>query len=552
VKDLQELTARRAGREILACALALSLVAVVMCAGHILAGGFYYDDWGVLALGRFPPAGGVLHSLWLAYGQRPGQVLYYAALDQLLGAHGAERLALAAGMVVVQATCLFALLRRLSIGVRDAAAIAVLTLTFPFSDSVWLWGILSLASLAVILALLGVLLALGAFVARGARALALHVASISLYVASVLSYEVFAVLGLLAGLLYIRVVGWRRARARWALDVAAIALTLVVARMALPIDIATPSRIQSLAGMAAHAVAISAAGVRLAGVAALPIAGMSPWVGVGLLAIVLACAVAMRRHASSETERAEVGRLLALAGAGALVALAAWGVYVPASDHYSPDALGTVNRVNIAAAVGVVTLLYSCLALAVRMLARLARLPVGAVALATAAMTLALGVLYLQRTAGDAQAWDAAARDQRGLLAELRDVLPRPPARAVIYVFGAPRVVGPGIPVLDTKLDLTSAIRIAYSSPRLLGVPIAGASSLSCGARGALAEGVSGAYRDAYLINAKARRAVALASHRQCLALAKTPTVRERGRRSPRSARSRLVTLRRSSPNRRA
>jgi hypothetical protein len=55
VKDLQELTARRAGREILACALALSLVAVVTGAGHILAGGFYYDDWGVLALGRFPP-----------------------------------------------------------------------------------------------------------------------------------------------------------------------------------------------------------------------------------------------------------------------------------------------------------------------------------------------------------------------------------------------------------------------------------------------------------------------------------------------------------------
>jgi len=68
-------------RELLACALGLGLLALVMCATHIRSGGSYYDDWSLLALARFPAPGGLLHVLWLDYGQRPGQVLYYAALE---------------------------------------------------------------------------------------------------------------------------------------------------------------------------------------------------------------------------------------------------------------------------------------------------------------------------------------------------------------------------------------------------------------------------------------------------------------------------------------
>jgi len=65
----------RAGtlRELLACSAGLGALAVIMCAGHIRGGGFYYGDWGALELARFPPAGGALHGLWLYYGQRPGR-----------------------------------------------------------------------------------------------------------------------------------------------------------------------------------------------------------------------------------------------------------------------------------------------------------------------------------------------------------------------------------------------------------------------------------------------------------------------------------------------
>src|SRR2546421_3859885 len=239
--------------ELLLCALGLGLLGLLMCAAHIRNGGLYYDDWSLVALGRFPVAGGLLHSLWLDYGQRPGQVLYYAAIDGAFGSAASPRLALAAGMVVLQATCLYVLLRQLSLRARDAAAVAALALTFPFSDSLWLWGVLSLTTLAISAALAGLVLALRALRSSGRRALALHGASLALYAASILSYEAFAVAGCLAGLLYAHVVGLRRARLRWALDVLVIAGTLAFARVALPIDVATPSRMQSLGGMLEHA-----------------------------------------------------------------------------------------------------------------------------------------------------------------------------------------------------------------------------------------------------------------------------------------------------------
>jgi hypothetical protein len=486
---------RPAPDELVACGFGLGLITLLMCAVHIRHGGFYYDDWSVLALGRFSPPGGLLHGLWLDYGQRPGQVLYYAVLDEAFGLHAPLRLALAAAMVMIEATCLYALLRHLGLAARHAVAIAALSLTFPFSDSVWLWGILSLTSLAIAASLLGVILALRALESSGRRALALHAASLSLYAASILSYEVFAVAGSLAGLLYVRAVGFRRARARWALDVVVICATLAVARTVLPIDIATPSRMQSPAGMAAHLGLIAHLGTRLAGAAALPIGGVSPWVGVGLLAAVLAAGAGLReRLPRSDAARAELGYWLAIAGAGALLAVAAWAVYVPAPDHYSPTTVGTVNRVNALAAIGIAVLVYSFLVLLARMLAQLVRLPTATAGLGATAAALAIGTAYIERTAADARTWDAAAADERRVLADLHAVLPRLPPAAVLYAVDAPRAVGPGIPVLNTTLDLTSAVRISYSSPGLVGVPVAGATSIACSARGALAGGVGGAY----------------------------------------------------------
>jgi hypothetical protein len=511
--------AREMRGEILACAVGFGLLALLLCATHVRRGGFYYDDWSLVALGRFPGAGGLLHSLWLDYGQRPGQVLYYAALDETFGAAAGPRLALAGAMVVLQATCLYALLRRLALRARDAAVIAALALTFPFSDSVWLWGVLSLTSLAISAALLGVILALRALQSSARRALALHAASLALYVASILSYEAFAVAGCLAGLLYAHVVGLRRARLRWALDVLVIGVTLAFARLALPTDVATPSHTQSLAGMIHHAGLIVARGARLIGAAALPVTGVSPWIGAGAIASVLvAGAVVWLRLPRGDVARAELGRWLALAGAGTVAALAAWAVYVPATDHYLPSLAGTVNRMNAGAAIGIAVLLYSCVVLSTRVLVRLTRLPASAAGLLVGAAALALGAGYVARSLADARSWDAAAADQRRELADMHRALPSLQPASTVYVFGAPAAVGPGIPVLATTLDLTSAMRVSYSDPRLVGVPIGASATIACGPRGPLVAGVGASYGGAYVLDVAKLKAVRLLDRRQCIA----------------------------------
>jgi hypothetical protein len=504
----------------LLCALGLGLLATGFCAAHVRHGGLYYDDWSLVALGRFPGPGGLLHSLWLSYGQRPGQVLYYAALDTAFGAAPSPRLALAAAMLALQATSLYALLRCLRMRALHAAAIAALALVFPFSDSLWLWGVMSLTSLAISAGLLSVVLALTALKRSGARAVTLHVTSLALLAASILSYEAFAVAGCLAGLLYVREVGLRRARVRWFLDIAVILAALAFARIALPIDVATPSRTQSLAGMLDHAGLIAARGARLIGAAVLPLAHVSPWIGTGLLTAVLAGAGLMwLRLPFTDGSRPELGRWLAIAGAGALAAVAAWAIYVPASDHYAPSAAGTVNRMNAAAGLGIAILVYACVVLAVRMLGRLVRLSASARSLVVAAAAMTLGAGYVDRSLRDAHSWDAAAADQRDVLADLRLALPRLPAGATVYVAGAPETVGPGIPVLNTTLDLTSAMRISYSRPDLAGVPLTAATGgLACRARGPAAAGVSGAYGRSYLFDAAARRGVRLRDRAQCAA----------------------------------
>jgi hypothetical protein len=506
--------------EILLCAAGLALVALLMSAGHVRNGGLYYDDWSLAAVGRFPGSGGLLHALWLDYGQRPGQVLYYAALDRAFGSAASPRLALAATMVVLQATCLYALLRTLALRTRDAAAIAVLVLTFPFSDSLWLWGVLSLTSLAIAAALAGVLLALRALRSSGRRALALHCASLALYVASILSYEAFAVAGCLAGLLYTRAAGLRRARLRWAVDVVVIAVTLAVARIALPIDVATPSHVQSLGGMVDHAGLIAVGGAHILGAAVLPVGGWSPWIGAAVLAAVLVWAAIMRaRIPAGEEIRPELGRWLAIAAAGALAALAAWAVYVPASDHYVPSAAGTVNRMNAAAAIGVAVLVYASAVLLVRMLGRVVRAPSSASSAAVATVALVLAGAYVARSLSDARPWDAAAVQQRLELADMHSELPALAAGSTVYVVGASPTVGPGVPVLGTTLDLTSAMRLSYSQQQLTGVPLASAHAIACGRRGPLAGAVEGIYGDSYLLDVGRRRAVRLLGRGACTAV---------------------------------
>jgi hypothetical protein len=249
---------------------------------------------------------------------------------------------------------------------------------------------------------------------------------------------------------------------------------------------------------------------------------------------VLAAAVGLRGGlARGDALRAQLGGWLAIAGAGVILAVAAWAVYVPAPAHYSPAASGTVNRMNALAAIGIVIAVYAGLVLLASMVGRLLRFPRAAVALAAASAAIVLGAAYLRQTAADARAWDAAAADQRRLLADLRGALPRLAPTTTVYAFDAPTVVPPGIPVLNTTLDLSSAMRIAYSSSTLVGVPIARPASVACGRRGPLGGGVGGSYGSSYLLDVGARLAVRLSGREQCADQSEPPAVERVARRAP-------------------
>jgi hypothetical protein len=491
---------RLSGRELLCAAACFIVLGLAVFAGHIRHGGFYYDDWGVLSVVHFPPRAGdgALHALWPFYGSRPGEVLWYALLESVLAFHVHQQLALAALLLILEVLCLFALLRRLGLDTLAAGAIGALVLLFPFSDSLWLWSILTTNTLTTALYLIGIMLALRALEARGWRGIALHATSLALYLIGIVTYgESFAVLGCLVGLLYVRSVGWRRARLRWALDVIAIAAALIYTRVVLPKDIVTPHPSLSLHHMWVHAGEIAGSAARLLAAAAEPFGEPGASLVLGVLAVLLIA-------------RARDRRWLAIAAAGLIVAVAAWAVYVPADFHYLPDAPGTGNRVNGLAGIGIAILLYAAAMLILRR---------GALALL---VTLALGAGYVQRIAADVRVWNRAAQQQAQILTTIRAHFPRPPAGATFFVTDWPQSAGPNVPVYGEPYYFGGALKWTFADRTLQGAQVDRTTRWACGPQIIIASHLPYApplfahYGRTYLIDVRADRVLALTRPGQC------------------------------------
>jgi len=491
---------RLSGRELAAAAGFFTVLGLAVFAGHIRHGGFYYDDWGVLSVVHFPPhqGDGALQALWPFYGSRPGEVVWYAVLDSVLAFHVHQQLALAALLLILEVLCLFALLRRLGMAMLAAGAIGVLVLLFPFSDSLWLWSILTTNTLTTALYLIGIMLALRALDTRGWRAIPLHAASLALYLIGILTYgESFAVLGCLVGLLYVRHAGWRRASPRWALDVIVISAGLIFTRVVLPKDIVTPHPRLSLPHMWIHAGEVASSAARLLAAAAEPFGRPSASLVLGVLAVLLVA-------------RARDGRWLAVAAAGLLVAVAAWAVYVPADYHYLPTAPGTGNRVNELAGIGVAIFLYAAAMLILRR---------GVLA---CLVVLALAAGYVHRIAADVRVWNRAAQEQAQILTTIRAHFPRPASHATFFVTDWPQSAGPNVPVYGEPYYFSGALKWTFADRTVQGAQVDAATRWGCGPHHVVAfnlpysRPVVGDYGRAYLIDVRADRVIALRSRGQC------------------------------------
>jgi hypothetical protein len=501
-----------AAREAAGCAVVLALLALVVYGPHIRHGGFYWDDWQLVARVRWPPPGeGLVNPQVLAF--RPGLALLLPVPQLLLGLHPWLHITLALTLGLLSATALWALARRGGLDRVTSGTAAALMLLFPWADSMNLWATAGLNWLGVLLFELGVLVALSGLAAASRRRRgALAGLSALLYLAALLTYEIAAVAILLAVGLYAREAGWRRALGRWLLDVA------VVAGGAGWVGAHTARSVQSVSGMADHARTIADQAVTLTARALEPWGSPPRGVVLAVPALVaVAGAVAWRRG------DAAAGRGLAVLGAGVVAVAAAYATLVPADAHYEPLGPGIENRTNLLAAPAYALLVAGALGLGAHLGARAARRPERAGA-GLALLAVAVGTGYAVHTRRDADDWDRANAEQQRVLAALRHAVPDPAPDAVLYTAGAPVGTAPGVPVFAVSWDLKGAVRILYDRVTVRGYPVRAGVRFVCGAdelvlsRHGIGDPGRSPYADAILVDVPARRAFPVRSRAACRA----------------------------------
>jgi hypothetical protein len=422
----------------------------------------------------------------------------------------------------------YLLLRLLATERVHAGAIAVLLLVFPAADSVRLWAGAAAGQLTVTFVMLGLVLAVLAFRREGRVALALHGASLLLYLASILLHESTLVLIGAAVLLYRAIAPWRASLTRWAVDVGACALTVLT--VTTRSSAAWPR--QDLAGQLDHARAISDQAVVLLTSVALPF-GSGSWLAIlPLLLVLLAAAYVVRRLDRDDPARSDLLRWLAIVGAGVVVVVAGYLIYVPAISYYVPAATGIANRMNVLPSVGYVLIAYGVVVLACILAFRTfgnRRALVAGFAVA-GALILCLG--YLDRLVDDIRRFDRAYALGADVISGLGAV-PQPPSGTTIFSAGQPIEVEPGFPVFGNTWDLSGAVRVLYNDDSLTGLPYFPGTTLACHADGLEpvnprygtdGQGNAVRFRPPYgkvlFYDAPSRRYELVTSRRQCLTIA--------------------------------
>ena len=509
----------------------LFAVAALIYGPHVIQGGFTIDDYGhavaVENLGT-----GIFEQYWETITNRPGLVVYIPLTHFALGPNPALHLALAAGLAILMSLALYAVLRRLTVAPRQAGAISVLVLLFPWSDSSRFWAVAGHISLAIAIALGGLLLALRGLDAQAAgrkrRALWLHGGALALYAVSVLTYEIAGGVLLCVGALYLIRGPVAAVWPRWLADIAVVVACLTWNTLQADRPRASFSQ------MVDHASAIADSGLAIIALAAIPLgdaAKQAMMAGVhttrnvilgGLLAIAVTALVDRHLMPKTDDSRAVLSKWLIIVGVGVGVAAASWVIYIPADPYYNPAGDGVANRVNVLAAVGVVLVVYGCVVLGVTLMLRgLPNWPrLASVAAALAAVSLAL--VYAIDERDEQRAWARAASASEGVVSAIVAVVPDPPPGTTIYTFGHPGNERAGVSIFGASWDLTGATRLRFHDPTLNAYPIVEGTSMQCLADriepvGGWSSPIHGAsYGTAYLVDVAGGKGTRVDSQTQC------------------------------------
>lgn len=461
-------------REFALASLAL-LVLGAVAYSPVRHGGFYLDDWSNAAGALYPPGGESAFSYFREFTiYRPVLVLYLPLQFFVLGTHMVFQLAWSAFLAVLASALLYGVLRKLSVPRLHAWLPAALALIYPWFDSTRLWVTGSLLTLSICFTFAGLWLALEGLDRRSWR---LHGCAAVLYLASIWTYEITMPLIAIAGALYTVGVGWRAARARWAVDL------LVVVVGGLWIATQTTQESEGFSTDLKHIGEIIVSGGTIVGRSLIPLGEPHTTLAlVLLLAVIVAglAVLAVRRLPTPRGASWSMRGWLLLAGGGLLLAALGWIMFIPANPYFTPSVYGITNRVNALSGFGVVILLYGAFGIAGELLARV--LPrVARVALpATIVLGLVLGGIYVHVFERHVRIWNAAFHAEEAGLGEMKMQFPRLPAGTTVFTSDYPAYEALGVPIFSSSWDVNGMIKLQYKDSVLAAYPVLEGQGLIC------------------------------------------------------------------------
>lgn len=448
----------------------LGVVGMLALAPRMQHGGFAMDDWSNAVIALDPPSspdfGHALSEFATFTIYRPVLVVYVPLTYFVFGMHMHYHLAFAAVLAVLVATMFYGVLRTLGIPWVHAAIISALTIVFPWSDSTRLWVTADQLTLSLFFMFAGLLIALQGLRRPGWK---WHSCAASLYLLSILTYEITLPLIACLGVLYWVCVGWRAARWRWLAD-----LTVAVAG-GIWVWTNTVKTKSGISDDLAHSGEIIKKGGEIFGRAAFPLG--SPETGLVLAVVGLVLCLGVWARLAFPRRFASRGRWglqewLALTVAGVVLASLGWVIFVPANAYYTPSIFGEVNRVNGLAAFGLILAVYGSfgtLGALVCQTAERGRL------LATA-FTALLGVVllasYTHVLRRHIQLWNTAYDASIFAIQKTKRQLPYLPSGTTVIASGYPAYQAPGVPILATDWDYDGMVKMEYDDISLSAYPL--------------------------------------------------------------------------------
>lgn len=462
--------------------LLLAVVEALLLGSHLLHGGLYTDDWPLAAIQRQSGTSGLFAKLIAANHERPVGVVYQTLTTALSGTNPHIHALWGLLTLLAATSAVYLLLRLLSLRTRDALALVLLFMAFPFADSSWLWYAASHGYLAIALAALGGSFAVVGLRREGRTAVAYHIGALVFFAISILTYQVAAALICLSLLVYLPRVPRRRAIVLWISDVSIVALASGLPRLITgSAGTNAPDAIIPPHEQIDHAKLMANQGLTLLTVVLVPFGGPHRNVVLPITLVIACVGVLLAWRARTESElRNWLHRWLLLVAAGGLVVAAAYAVYVPAPIIlYQPLGKGEENRVNVMASLGYAIIVYGLAMVLATSAVRLLRRPLTWAPVIGLAITAVVFIGYVHRTRQDIAAWNSADDIQRQELGELR-AAGRPASGTTIYAFGGTGTTAPGVFAFRVTWDLNSAVQLLWNDATLRAYPIFAGTQMTC------------------------------------------------------------------------